>query len=163
MKSVHQERVEEFMEKAGQEIPQTPTIPDEKTRILRAKLIMEEALETIKGLGVAICVDDRVPYEKEEVFECPLRFEWLIFTTEMTSCRPNLIEIADGCADISVVTIGTLSACGISDISLLEEVDESNLRKFGSGGHLREDGKYIKPDDWQPPNIQGVLVSQSKK
>lgn len=40
---------------------------------------------------------------------------------------------------------------------LLEEVDRSNLAKFGPGGRRREDGKWVKPDDWQPPDIKGVL------
>ncbi|RME85522.1 MAG: hypothetical protein D6785_04320, partial [Planctomycetota bacterium] len=54
MKSPHQKRVEEFMRLAGQEIPEVPTLPDEKTRLLRSKLILEEALETIHALGFAV-------------------------------------------------------------------------------------------------------------
>lgn len=41
---------------------------------------------------------------------------------------------------------------------ILEEVDASNLAKFGPGGRRREDGKWLKPDDWQPPRIQEVLA-----
>ena len=70
---------------------------------------------------------------------------------------PNLVEIADGCADMSVVAMGTLLSCGIDDVELLKEVDESNLRKFGEGSYRREDGKWMKPPGWEPPNIQGVL------
>jgi len=40
------------MQQAGQETPSKPTIPDEATRLLRARLILEEALETISALGV---------------------------------------------------------------------------------------------------------------
>jgi predicted HAD superfamily Cof-like phosphohydrolase len=71
-----------------------------------------------------------------------------------------MIEVADGCADVSVVTIGTLSACGIADKPLLKEVDESNLRKFGPGYSKREDGKWIKPPDWKVPDIAKVLNEQ---
>lgn len=142
MKTDHQKRVEDFMRMAGQAVPTTPCIPSEEVRLLRAKLIMEETLETVRGLG----------------FETQLAIDDLFFI-ELES-GPNLIEIADGCADILVVTIGTLSACGISDRPLLEEVDESNLRKFGPGSRLRDDGKWLKPDDWQPPDIQKVLEEQ---
>jgi hypothetical protein len=62
-KSAHQQRVEKFMALANQEVPSRPTMPDEKTRRFRAKIILEEALETIKGLGFSVdyCVDDYPP------------------------------------------------------------------------------------------------------
>ena len=50
--SPHCERVREFMERAGQDTPLEYTPLDEPTRILRAKLILEEALETIRELGI---------------------------------------------------------------------------------------------------------------
>lgn len=53
-KSPHQQRVEEFMGKFGQEVPDKPTMPDEDTRLLRAKLIFEETLETIYALGFKV-------------------------------------------------------------------------------------------------------------
>ena len=70
---------------------------------------------------------------------------------------PCLEGIADGCADIKVVTTGTLSAFGIPDMMIQEEVDAANLRKFSEGGYRREDGKWMKPPDWTPPDIDGIL------
>lgn len=139
IRSPHQQRVDDFMRKAGQDLPAAPCIPDENTRRLRAILILEEALETIKALGF-----------------WPAQID----THLNPAGEPDLEGIADGCADISVVTIGTLSACGIADQPILEEVDQANLRKFGPGGHRREDGKWIKPADWTPPNIMGRLEAQ---
>ena len=50
----HYQRVKEFMRKAGQLPTQDgPHIPDAKIRLLRAKLIFEEAMEAINGLGIA--------------------------------------------------------------------------------------------------------------
>jgi len=147
----HQKRVEDFMEKAEQELPDTPTVPDEETRILRARLILEEALETIwKGLGITTLLHgDGIHY--------PVRIDDLKFMPEE---EVNLVEVADGCADISVVTTGTLSACGIKDEKLLEEVDGHNLKKFGPGGYKDDGGKWIKPKDLQPPDITGILKEQ---
>ena len=71
--------------------------------------------------------------------------------------QPNLVAIADGCADLSVVTIGTLVACGIPDRDLLWEVDVNNLKKFAPGLTIREDGKLIRPPDHPPPDIERVL------
>ena len=124
--------------------PSTITMPDSKTRELRARLILEEAMETIDALGCTVM------YETYQTLD----FDWM--TVEATH-EPDLVEIADGCADISVVTIGTLVACGIPDLPLFEMVDTNNLAKFGPGGYLREDGKWIKPPDHQPPNIKDLL------
>ena len=54
MPTAHYNRIKAFMQKVGQETPEIATIPDEKTRILRAKLILEEALETVEALGVKV-------------------------------------------------------------------------------------------------------------
>ena len=43
-----------------------------------------------------------------------------------------------------------------------KEVDQANLRKFGPGSYERDDGKWIKPPDWTPPDILGVLERQAK-
>jgi hypothetical protein len=58
-----------------------------------------------------------------------------------------------------VVTIGTLSALGISDGALLKEVDLNNLDKFGDGHSLRDDGKLIKPLWHLPPAIGHILIN----
>lgn len=57
-------------------------------------------------------------------------------------------------------SIGTLSACGIAYAPILREVDDANLRKFGPGGRRREDGKWLKPPDWEPPKIRERLEEQ---
>ncbi len=146
MPTEHYQRVKAFMEKAGQSTPTKVRIPDAHTRSLRARLILEEALETINALGFSVEVMGR---------------EVKIETCEFSPEKPVDLEgVADGCADISVVTIGTLIAFGIEDEQLLREVDEANLRKFGPGSYAREDGKWIKPEDWTPPDIARVLHRQ---
>ena len=146
MPTPHYKRVLAFMRKAGQDAPSRPSVPDSSTRVLRAKLILEEALETVRALGIRAHIGAR------EVEMSSLAFE--------DSGEPDLEEVVDGCADISVVTIGTLIACGVDDEPVLEEVDNANLRKFGPGASVRWDGKWIKPPDWEPPDIQGVLARQ---
>lgn len=134
------------MQKVGQDTPDEAVIPEEDVRILRAKLILEEALETIEAMGVTVRAGGKDgPVLDDDSFDYEADGE------------VDLIEVADGCADISVVTIGTLIAFGIDDEPLLEEVDASNLRKFSEGSYRREDGKWIKPPDWHPPNIDGAI------
>jgi len=134
IKSHHMRRIEQFMKLAGQELPASPCIPDVRVRKLRARLIYEEAREAIIALG----------------FACPN----LSLYEEHPS---NLVKIVDGCCDSSVVTIGTLLACGVPDLPFIKLVDENNLAKFGSGGYRRGDGKWVKPPDHRPPDIAGLL------
>ncbi|MBT8399749.1 MAG: hypothetical protein KJO98_04675 [Rhodothermia bacterium] len=151
MPTPHYKRVREFMQKVGQTIPEEPEIPDAHTRTLRAKLILEEALETIEALGVHVAAG------RGDV-EVQLTSDGTELTFEATK-EVDLEGVVDGCADISVVTVGTLISFGIDDEPVLEEVDAANLRKFEPGSYMREDGKWIKPPDWQPPDIVGVIDS----
>lgn len=132
MRTPHYQRVLSLMEQAGQATPNVPTVPDEATRLLRAKLIFEEAIRELlyEGLGVSI----RIKGYPESINGPRAKAQDLIvFETYdgKTKLEPNLTLIADGCIDTSVVTIGTLIACGIDDKELLELVDNNNLAKFG--------------------------------
>lgn len=145
VKSDHQLRVEEFMQKAGQSIAAVPSLCSPEIRKFRAEMILEEALETIQALGFNVVMrssDGELKVSTRETHE------------------PNLIEIADGCADLKVVTTGTLSALGISDMALQLEVDQNNLLKFGPGSYVRDDGKWMKPPGHKSPDVAGILISQ---
>lgn len=144
MRTDHQLRIDEFMKKASQALPARPIVPSLEVRRLRANLILEEALETIKGLGFD--VEATMPDGELQCVEA--------FT-------PDIVEVVDGCADLSVVTIGTLSAFGVDDHPILLEVDGANLRKFGPGSYRREaDGKWMKPPDFKPADVMRALVLQ---
>ena len=135
---------------AGQAAPGHPALPSLEIRKLRAKLILEEALEAINALGFNVIAS-----------VSPVGTSQDQLSLVEHGLGPDLVGIADGCADVSVVTIGTLSACGIGDEALLKLVDENNLAKFGPGGHRREDGKWVKPPGHQPPDIKKLLEAQS--
>ena len=147
----HVENVKEFHRLAGQGILDKPTIPSEKIRILRARLILEEAIETIYALGVDFGVG-----VGENAITHSYKFDFFNFIIA-TDREPNLTEIADGCADITVVTTGTQLECGIPIEEVQEEVDQSNLAKFTGDYKIREDGKVIKPLNWKAPDIKSIL------
>lgn len=149
----HYERVRAFMQAAGQDTPSAVTMPSEEIRRLRAKLILEEALETIEGLGFHVLRETTNDDDRRD----PISIEDVTF--QQTDAPPSLEGIIDGCADVSVVTIGTLIACGVPDETLLRLVDENNLAKFGPGGFRREDGKWTKPPGHKPPDITGFIAS----
>lgn len=143
-KSMHQQNIEILMEGAKQKIPSKPTIPDKKVRELRARLILEEALETIDALGIAVSVNGSIADYQN--------FKFTHYKKEI-----DLAEIADGCADISVVTIGTLSACGIADLPILREVDKNNIAKVGPGSHIDKHGKLVKPPNHPKPDLKTII------
>jgi predicted HAD superfamily Cof-like phosphohydrolase len=148
-KSVWQRRVEKFMGNARQEVPKKVVLPNEGTRRLRAALILEEALETIEALGFTATG--------------PSGYQITAGSTDfLPTGEPDLVEIADGCADIMVVTLGTLSACGIADESVMMEVLDSNDSKFAEGHYINEIGKLVKSPLYRPARIDQVLISQTQ-
>jgi len=69
----------------------------------------------------------------------------------------NLVEAIDALCDLLYVTYGAACTWGIDIEPFFDEVHRSNMAKFGPGFSVREDGKYIKPSDWQPPNLKLIL------
>ncbi len=100
-----QQQVKQWMTAFGQSCPEKPTIPSLEVRKLRAKLILEEALETIEALGLSPIFIDTHDGQQFDCHGCKIEFETMGVT--------NLIGIADGCEDLKVVTEGTLVACGL--------------------------------------------------
>lgn len=143
----HQARVSGFMHRAGQECPSKPMIPCEQVRRLRAALILEEALETVRALGF----DANIFPNADSRHEIHLH-------SHDEGC--NIVEVVDGCCDISVVTTGTLIAFGVGNKFVQALVDNNNLAKFGPGHSIREDGKLIKPPGHKPPDIAFELAVQ---
>lgn len=117
-----------------------------------ATLIIEEAIETIEALGFYVSVDLENRGEG-------LKHDWTLYDNPDL---PSLVKIVDGCCDTIVVTTGTLSACGVRDLIPQALVDYSNLAKFGEGSYRREDGKWIKPANWQAPDLKGEIERQLK-
>jgi len=157
MKTPHQQRVEQFMTLARQEVPEKPTVPSEEVRKLRAKLILEEAFETVRELG----------FKYTYFVDCCSAYDNAEIGSQFTQLQPilnhvvDLSKLAKESADLSVVNTGTLSACGIHDADVLKAVDENNLNKFGPGHSYREDGKLLPPPGFKKsPDMQLVLDNQ---
>lgn len=143
-----QKQVKEFMVAAGQDLPATPTVPDPKTRILRIKLLLEEVLELAEALDVEVRLSD------QKVNEDVLEYN--------AGSNVDLVETADAIADISVVNDGAGLACGFDMEPIDKEVHRTNMEKFGLGGHRNEEtGKWMKPPNWEPPNIKRELDYQA--
>lgn len=151
MESKHQERVREFMRLAGQDAPDSPVEPTEKVAELRSELLSEETKETITdGYGCEFYdarTGEVIPRDAIKVRAKKEDGEWR---------GPDLLAIMDGHADVSVVNVGGLIACGIMDEPLLKEVDDNNLKKFKHScpectSYSSRDAGDEAPDGPEPP------------
>lgn len=142
----HEERVRTMMQGFKQATPPAIGIPDQATRILRVRLLLEEVLEFAEASGVGV------------THPAPRRDGTLLFEDLAFEPRgePDLPLMADGLADISVVNTGAFIACGIPMEPILRCVDENNLLKIRNG-RTDEFGKFQKPKDHPAPDVAGCL------
>ena len=79
---------------------------------------------------------------------------------ELTQAVANddLVRIADGLGDLLYVVYGAGLAFGIDLEPILAEIHRSNMTKLG--GPVREDGKQLKPDWYEPPQLAPILEAQ---
>ncbi len=163
MKSEHQRNVEAFIgeakDQAPEGVPERPTVLPEDQRILCARLIMEEALELIeKGLGVEVHWDmAQYGYVDDDPAIHATMEKLMLVPSSVVSME----EIADGVADLRYVATYTAALHGIDMTPIQEAVDKANADKFRGDAHMDEDTrKWIKPSDWQAPDILGLLMIQ---
>lgn len=92
------------------------------------------------------------------ILRCRLIEEEFDEFTKACSCE-NLVEMADGLADLLYVTIGAALEFGIPIDRVFAEVHRSNMTKLGPDGRprLRADGKILKPDTYSPPDVAACL------
>lgn len=123
--------------------PTKPTVIDEGSRLLRARLIFEEMQELFEEIGVEIYAD----YDG-------------FFHLSLTNKNPiDLAKIGKECADLLVVTYGTGAAFGLPMDEIYDKVHESNMSKLTKDGKVlrREDGKILKSDQYKEPNIKDII------
>lgn len=134
------------MKAAKQECPKDYQVPSADTRLLRARLILEEALETLDALGVRVRA-------RSLGGQATIRdLSDLEFDVERTGNAVD-VNVIDGCCDLIYVSVGTLLAYGAPDLPHLDEVIRCNNAKFPGGkAILSPEGKYLKPEGWRGPD-----------
>lgn len=181
-----QDDIVTLMTQFEQEVKVAPELPDEKTRLLRARLVFEEALEFVRSCGCTVSMPGPSGEELAVI-------DGIHVVTD-ANVAPDFIEYVDGCIDQLVVTYGALCAAGVKAQSAWDEVQRSNMSKAwphcsacdavlvpgageelvhpenaaAHGGnwqtvlkvHKREDGKFIKAPTYSPANLQRVIEEQ---
>lgn len=99
---------------------------------------------------------------KADIPERDLRVN-LVLEEVSEFCRASvdldIVGMAQELADIVYVAYGAALTHGIDLDAVIAEVHRANMDKLGPEGKpiLREDGKVLKPEGWQPPRIAEVL------
>lgn len=140
------DQVREFHEAAKAPILEKPEVAPEDRMRLRLSLVTEEFSEFLESALGAEAVKPLKDKLKALISDAPLQVD--------------LVKLVDAMADMDYVVEGTRLECGVDGGPVAEEVHRSNMAKFGPGSRRREDGKVLKPPDWKPPDIKGVLRAQ---
>lgn len=127
--------------------------------ILRAKTSdwYEAVLDFHKKFGQLIGKTPQIPSDKVRTLRVNLIDEEKK-ELELALLSNDMPEIADACADLIYVIVGTAISYGIDLRTVFNEVQRTNMAKENGG--TRGDGKVMKPKDWKAPDIEGVLVKQ---
>ncbi|HET9198209.1 MAG TPA: hypothetical protein VFN92_08165 [Solirubrobacterales bacterium] len=123
----------DFFRGVGGLVGETPGLRNED---LNADLILEEAGETaesITGRRVVFHFDDDAPPSRPR----------------------SLVGAIDGLCDLLATVYGAAVTFGVDLAPFWSEVHRTNMAK--AGGPERADGKRLKPEGWEPPDIEGVL------
>jgi len=72
----------------------------------------------------------------------------------------DTVEQLDALIDILVVTMGAIRTGGFDGEGAWREVMDTNFAKIDPNTgkvRKREDGKVLKPDNWQPPKLEKFI------
>jgi predicted HAD superfamily Cof-like phosphohydrolase len=140
--------------------PISPAQPKLRNPELRARLILEEAIETVVALvGSQKAADLLVDAGHKSALLAVTHSGFEVNTDPWDVSEPDLVEVIDGLCDTIVVCYGTAESIGIDLEPFMDEVMRTNMAKVG--GPVNEHGKRLKPPGWQPPNIAGILARLS--
>ena len=121
--------------------------------IVKSLLEFNEAFEIPKldspGLGTDEMIELRIKLLKEEVEEYA-----------EAARTGDMVEVLDALADIGYILAGTIINHGMQKIydDAFNEVHRSNMAKLVDGKVIRrEDGKVLKPEGWQSPQLAQFL------
>lgn len=164
-------QVVEFHKAMEQPIGDVPKVPADDRVKFRLKLIIEEAIELVEAsvrtpelsaasrtvmASMSLGQEDRRLIQHGAVFDM-LKMV-LSNAIDKSELEVNLPDFADALADLDYVIEGARIEFGINGAPIAAAVHQANMLK--STGPVRADGKRMKPEGFQPPDISGELKKQ---
>jgi predicted HAD superfamily Cof-like phosphohydrolase len=123
-----QEDIATLMRQFEQEVKPAPEMPGPEIRLLRARLVFEEALEFVKGCGCTVTMTVSTAGSQPNGDENAAVIDRLEVELD-SGGTPDFVEYVDACIDQLVVTYGALNAAGIKAEPAWDEVQRSNMSK----------------------------------
>ena len=121
------EQVLEFHQVFDQPVLEKPSVPDDERVRLRARLITEEFRETLQSLFDGESTWDHQRHiAKEHWQHARAHIEAII---NFAKVKVDVVELADGLADLDYVVEGTRLEFGIDGGPVADEVHRSNMAK----------------------------------
>lgn len=146
----HVTPVLEFHEAFGHPVAWSPTVATAELRVLRAKLLLEEALEFVEAAGLEVTGNPANPN-----------------LTVRQDAQPDLVKMADALADVRVIADGSNIVFGLPGNKIFLLAHEANMSKLGADGKpiYRSDGKILKGPNFRPPeeDIRNLLNLYSER
>lgn len=123
-------------------------VPPKERIQLCASLVIEEAIEVLEGMGARPTTIELLKLVAKDA------------VGSIDGTNVVMGDVADGLGDCDYVNEWTRCEFGIHGEPVADEIQRTNMEKFGPGSSFRADGKVQKPPGWQPPDIQAVLDNQ---
>jgi len=130
--------VAEFHAAAGAPIRQTPTIPPRKEADARVNMAFEE-------------------YDEHEREVADYQEDVRLQNAGPTRERDHIAKVGRELGDAVYVAYGTALEYGVDLDAIIAEIHAANMRKVRGGVKKRKDGKVLKPDGWEPPDVYRVI------
>jgi predicted HAD superfamily Cof-like phosphohydrolase len=90
-----------------------------------------------------------------------LRYDLLDEENSEYILADNHVELADALGDMLYVLVGTIVEHGLADKieDIFDEIHRSNMTKVVAGRvKKRDDGKILKPQSYEKPNLEKILL-----
>lgn len=154
--SSHTDKVKQFTEESmGMTLPSTPS-PLTKSEVkFITRMVVSELLELITTVTTSVEEAQSILSECIGSLDVPKQVPTFGSEEEL------IAEQYDAFVDAWYYMLNTSVKKGVNLDRLFDVVHEANMRKRWADGtfHRREDGKVVKPEGWEEPD----LVSEIKK
>ena len=131
--------------------------PDDRVRF-RLRLIAEEFFETLDAAVGSVEEGEYGGSIQQHLDSVRGDLNRMI---DWMPIKVDLPEFIDGLGDLDYVIEGARLEFGVDGEPIADAIHTANMLK--STGPRRADGKILKPEGWQPPDIEGELVKQGWK
>lgn len=151
--------VKQFTEESGYPVPKNPMVMNEEEIRFIIRMVMSELSE----MAATVTTDES---ECRTFMENCLKDIDLCKNYQYNTDVEKIAAQADSMVDAWYYMLNTSTKKGVNLSKLFDVIHKANMDKRDpeTGKFIRrDDGKIMKPANWQPPNIEGEIEQQIKQ